>query len=298
MDDRHFDDLAGRVAARLSRRRGLGLLAGASLPLLGVAEMTHAKKKKKKTLCNRGQTVTVPKAKAKKLLRKGATKGACATCPTGQKACNGGCIATTACCNCTPPKVCSNGTCLPELPRCGNGGPCVVFASSGILGTEIGGVAEADQFCQTQASQNVALSGRIFKAWISVDESFPVNRFTNIDNAGPYELVSNSGDAGAPPRIADNFQDLTRCDQDDPKACIKNPINRNALGDSGGVTLFVWTGTATNGGLAADNCDGWTSGGGQGTVGRADSTDANWTDAQSQTCFLSLNSVYCFEQAT
>ena len=265
MGDRHVDDLAGRVAARLSRRRGLGLLAGASLPLLGVAEMIHAKKKKKKkTLCNRGQTVTVPKAKTKKLLRQGATKGAC----------------------------------LPETPRCGNGGPCAVFASSFILGTELGGVAGADQHCKVDADQNPALAGRTFKAWISVNGDFPVNAFTNIENAGPYELVSNSGDSGAPPRIADNFQDLTRCDQDDPKACIKNPINRNASGSTAGVTVFAWTGTATNGGLAADICGGWTSGGIQGTVGRTDSTDANWTDSRSQECDSTLNSVYCFEQAT
>ena len=70
MDGSRFDDLAGRVAARLNRRRGLGLLAGVSLPLLGVPEVTQAKKRKKLTLCNRGQTVTVPKAKAKKLLRR------------------------------------------------------------------------------------------------------------------------------------------------------------------------------------------------------------------------------------
>lgn len=299
MDGSRFDDLAGRVAARLNRRRGLGLLAGVSLPLLGVPEVTQAKKRKKLTLCNRGQTVTVPKAKAKKLLRQGATKGPCPIgCPTGQKACNGECIATSACCNCPPLNVCINGTCLPELPRCGNGGPCAVFVSDGILGTALGGVEGANQFCQNQAEQNLLLVGRTFQAWISANLDVPGFRFTNTENAGPYELVNNPDDAGAPPRIADNFRDLTRCDQEDPKACIKHPINRNESGTDVGVTAFVWTGTATNGGLAADLCGGWTSDGLQGTVGETGATDAKWTDSTSQGCGSNVNGVYCFEQAT
>lgn len=67
-----FAGITRMIAARLTRRTGLGLLAGASLPLLGLAAATDAKKYKKITLCFNGKTVKKPKKQAKKLLKQGA----------------------------------------------------------------------------------------------------------------------------------------------------------------------------------------------------------------------------------
>ena len=48
MDAARFDGFARTIATRLTRRTGLALLAGASVPLLGLEGDTDAKKKKKK----------------------------------------------------------------------------------------------------------------------------------------------------------------------------------------------------------------------------------------------------------
>lgn len=290
---------------RRSRRSGLGLLAGVSLPLLGKVAPVQAKKKKKVTLCSNGKTVKAPKKKAKQLLQQGAAKGACpAGCPSGQKPCDNRCIPAPNCCvtaDCLE-GVCDRGICIVEIiPRhCGNGGPCAVFLTHGILGTSLNGVAGADQFCQDIAATNPDLSGRLFKAWLSDSSSTAAERFTNTANAGPYFLIGNDSDGLiAPPKVAENFQDLTQCGQDGIQDCIKHPINRKVDGSADGViSPFAWTGTDTTGELGAATCSNWTNDGGQGQVGSTAATGNTWTALELRPCGTSLNALYCFEQAT
>lgn len=113
MEIPRFDGLALRFARRLTRRTGLGMVAGTSLLLLQ-QEATTAKKKKKITLCFNGATIKKSKKSAKKLRKQGALNGAC---------------------------------------RCGNGAPCRVFTTStGFTGGQVGGLAGADAKCNSFAS--------------------------------------------------------------------------------------------------------------------------------------------------
>ncbi len=302
MDDPRFDALVTRLAGGLSRRRGLGLLAGAGLPLVGLAGTADAGKKKKVTLCRNGQTVSVPKKKARKLLQQGATKGACpAGCPAGQRPCNTACIPTGDCCfsnDCPGNDFCVGGTCVSR--RCGSGGPCVVFQSQGVLGTALNGLAGADQFCTTSAAAVPALAGRPFKAWLSAGNQTPLTRFTNTAFAGPYVLVGNASDnGGPPPTVADSFADLITCEGGAPQQCLKAPILRRENGSDLAVSAFVWTGTNADGSGAANTCDDWKDGPiNQGQVGETAKTTSEWTNSASQRCSSTVNSVYCFEQPT
>ena len=203
MNSTRFDGFAGANATRLTRRTGLGLLTSASLPLLAFTGAAGAKKKNF-TLCVQGKTVKRPKKKARKLLKQGATRGACVNgCGSNQKPCNAACIPAGNCCvasDCTGDDVCENGTCAP--PRCGNGGPCVVFVSVGFGdGGDILGAPEgADIGCQSQVILIPGLSDRTFRAWIAGAGQTPATRFSNIAAAGPYVLVGNADDQGKPPQ--------------------------------------------------------------------------------------------------
>lgn len=114
MDALRFDGLARTITSHLTRRGGLGLLAGASLPFLGGPSATDAKKQRKITLCLNDQTVKKPEKSAKNLLEQGRTRGACS---------------------------------------CGDGGPCTVFVTSERLtGSEIGCLVGADATCTAFAN--------------------------------------------------------------------------------------------------------------------------------------------------
>jgi hypothetical protein len=297
MDATRFDGFARAVATRLARRTGLGLIAGSSLPLLGLVTTTDAKKKKI-TLCFNGQTVKKPKKKAKKLLKKGATKGACGNggCPGGQKACGSGCIPLTDCCvntDCTGDDVCENGACVPL--RCGNGGACTVFmTAAGFTGSQINGLAGGDAACQAAAA-TAGLAGT-FKAWLSAGNDTPGTRFDNVNEAGPYLLVANAAFDGGnpPPTVAENFADLFSCGGGD---CLNNAINRDENGQVLGGIPSVWTGTLANGNASVDTCSGWTSTATNGLLGSGTSTTTAWTENVSFDC-TSPNVIYCFQQAT
>ncbi|MCA9880766.1 MAG: hypothetical protein KC442_23375, partial [Thermomicrobiales bacterium] len=212
-----------------------------------------------------------PKKKAKKLLKKGATKGACVP------------VLTTA------------------PPRCGTGGPCVVFQANGILGSVLNGLAGADQHCMNNAAQNAALSGRQFKAWLSGGGQSPSTRFTNLANAGPYVLVGNANDNGnPPPTVASSFAALTSCDNLG-ETCLLHAIDRNENGSDNGTSSFVWTGTREDGTGDTFTCDVWSDDGptNEGLFGETTKTTSAWTASNvSTSCSGTVNGVYCFEQAT
>jgi hypothetical protein len=97
MDDGQFDMLSRALAIR-SRRQALRAVAGAGVGFASIAQAIGARKKKKKkksTLCFNSQTVKVSGKKKKKLLKRGATPGAC----SGPAACaaNADCGAGAIC---------------------------------------------------------------------------------------------------------------------------------------------------------------------------------------------------------
>jgi predicted outer membrane repeat protein len=87
-----------------NRRTMVGVLATAAGTLRNQAPGSARKKRKKKKvkLCLAGQTISAPKSRKKKLLKRGAVPGACAevcTCPAGQVCVAGACHACTVTCN-------------------------------------------------------------------------------------------------------------------------------------------------------------------------------------------------------
>jgi hypothetical protein len=297
MEASQFVGLARHISARLTRRTGFGLLAGASLPFLGLITDLNAKKKKKITLCFNGQTVKKPKKKAKKLEKQGATRGSCANgCGSNQKPCNNTCIPTGDCCidsDCTGNDVCENGDCVPL--RCGNGGPCTVFLTlAGFTGSQIGGLSGGDAKCQ--AAADAANIDGDFKAWLAAGNATPATRFANVNKAGPYRLVANAFDGGnPPPTVAENFADLFSCGGD---ACLNNAINRHENGTNEGGNPGVWTGVKADGTASDDTCVEWASTTGNGLIGSGTSTSISWTDSAIGAACTNANFLYCFQQAT
>lgn len=299
MDAPLFDQLATRLASRLNRRRGLGVLAGASLPLVGLHGASEAKRKKKVTLCKNGQTVKAPKKKAKKLLQQGATKGACGGCPAGQKACRSGCIPIRNCCvdsDCGPGSTCEGGFCVVVVNplTCGNDGFCSVFVTSDFFtGSEVGGLVGADAKCQSLANA-AGLSGK-FKAWLSDSSQSPSTRFPFF--TGPWRLQPNAVDGtNLPPVVATDLEDLTTCGA----TCLKSPINRTETGVILQGSVTVWTNTLANGTASTASCLDWTSSdiGVSGLFGDASQVDSKWTNTNSTFGCNSALSLYCFELAT
>lgn len=106
MDIPDIDTLARHLG---SRRRLLGGAAAlATLVGTGEAAIGKRKRKKKVTICQDGQTLTVPAKKVKQRLKQGATKGAC--CVPKCSGCGGsdGCGGT---CGCGSTQICDGGVC-------------------------------------------------------------------------------------------------------------------------------------------------------------------------------------------
>jgi hypothetical protein len=298
MDAPRFDHFARRISARLDRRTGLGLLVGAGIPVLGLADPVDAKKKKKITVCINGLTTRVPKKKARKLLKKGAAKGACVNgCGRNQKLCNNACVLAANCCvdsDCTADHVCESGTCVPL--RCGNGGPCTVFMTAvSLTGAQIGGLDGGDAKCQAAADASTANLTGTYKAWLSTGSETPETRFTNIAKAGPYRLVPDAFVSGnLSPKVAENFADLLSCGGG---TCLNNAINRDENGQVQDGNPRVWTGTLANGNASTDTCSGWTSTAENGLIGSGASNTPLWTEDMPIGCNLAFR-IYCFQQAT
>ncbi|MFT4038683.1 MAG: DUF1554 domain-containing protein [Thermomicrobiales bacterium] len=299
-----FSTQSQTLAARLSRRAGLGAAAAAlaalAAPKLGAAKRRrvaaeHNVRGNKAVMCVDGATRKVPKKRRKAYLKQGATRGECATaCPTGQKSCDGACIANTACCtnaDCTSLATCKAGVCT--APGCGTGAPCTVFATSSTFTGNLGGLAGADSKCQAAATA-AGLTGT-YLAWLSDAGNTPATRFSNTSQAGPYVLVRNSSDgSNSPPTVAANFAALTSCSGGGK--CLQHAIDRTESG-SATTTVFTWTGTDTDGTANINTCSGWSADsivGGR--VGVTAQTDSYWTSGFSVFCYA-MYALYCFEQA-
>ncbi len=158
-----------------------------------------------------------------------------------------------------------------------------VFKTSVTYNGNLGGVAGADQKCQTRASA-AGLTG-IWQAWISDGTTSPDARFEHF--TGPYKLLDGT-------KVADNWSDL-----------IDGTLDRNInMTEFGAVDSFystVWTGTSPQGDSTGKNCYDWTSSVGWpilGGVGSGNSTLSYWTQgaSDSSACSNAYMALYCFEQ--
>jgi hypothetical protein len=281
MDRDRLDRLA-RALGAAPTRRGLGRLFGAVLAAgAGAGGEPAAAAKKKPKAC--------PSA-----------------CPVCRRCRRGRCRPTADGLPCElfdTGTVCERGSSVPA--RCGNGGPCRVFATSETrAGSAVGGLAGADALCQSLAA--AAVLGGTYRAWLSAGKRSPATRFSNRGKAGPYRLVGNGDDGGnPPPTVADSFADLTGCEIGGD--CLQRPIDRDERGDAVERTC-AWTGTLPDGRRAAvapapgidieETCRGWDAPGNgtTGMVGNVGVATPRWTNFAIVTCSSDCR-LYCFEQA-
>lgn len=234
----------------------------------------------------------------------GKCKPRCAECKSCKKGrCKGGKCRKTACKPKPNGTACSVGSCqrgrcitdtTPPPPRCGTGGPCLVFVTSTTHQGNLGGLAGADLICR-QRAQARGVAGT-YKAWLSDSTGSPDSRF--MKSTGPYQRLDGV-------TVADNYTDLTTCDRSDPFACLDNPIDLMDDGVTRTNSAQIWTNTGTGGTeeSPARSCDNWTKADGSliANIGISDpdnATGASWTDQGSvQFCDFDFTRLYCFQQS-
>lgn len=117
MDGYRFDALIRRLATT-STRRGALALVGVLLASPMSGQRSGYARKKKVSLCFNGQTIKASKKKKKKLLKQGATLGACLPCQDCQ---NGSCVPKPNGVSCGDGcRECQDGQCVnkPNDTRC------------------------------------------------------------------------------------------------------------------------------------------------------------------------------------
>lgn len=149
--------------------------------------------------------------------------------------------------------------------------------------TAFGGVAGADERCQTLADL-LKLGGK-WRAWISDGEpsSSVAERFKTTPEA-PYMLLDFTV-------IAGSWADLTT------NLGLDHPIDltENLLPPSG-VDVAVWTGTTPAGQPSGAHCEAWTSPQVQANVGDLTQVTEEWTQQETTASCGGLARLYCFEQ--
>lgn len=110
VDANRFDAATRLLTLRPSRRVVVPLVAGLlASTRSGVLPAFAGKKKKKSTLCLDGQTIEAAGKKKKKLVKRGATQGACACTPNCAGKCgDDGCGGV---CRCNTGSICVSGAC-------------------------------------------------------------------------------------------------------------------------------------------------------------------------------------------
>lgn len=155
-------------------------------------------------------------------------------------------------------------------------GPLKAFVSSAIVTGGLGGVAGADKICSDLAKA-AGLAGT-YKAWISTTGVDAIDRITAD---GPWQRVDGQVVAQTKAQLA--------------QAALSNPLRRDEKGTTPPEAEDrVWTATGANGRfVGGSDCAGWT-GAGNGRVGEADDTNADWTSLVDEAC-TEVNRVYCFQ---
>lgn len=155
-----------------------------------------------------------------------------------------------------------------------------VFVSSTTSNGNLGGLAGADNTCQTLADAAGLLGA--YKAWLSDSATYAGDRLTHA--TVPYVLVDGT-------QVADNWSDFA------VDGNLDHPINQDEHGASVPPGNFVWTGTVL-GGDHSSVCGNWLSAASnlQGLVGVANETGFAWSGAFNQFCNTPTLHLYCIEQ--
>lgn len=272
MDHAQFETLTRRFADQVTRRHSLGLLGALGVAGATLTEDAAAKKKKKKCAkkCPNG-CCTGTRGKCIQPANQSATQ-----CGVGGAICQ-----SIGCPACSPSRPCPTGQCCRGDGTCGS---CLVFVTSSLQASNLGGLAGADAICQNRASA-AGLPGT-YLAWLSNASASPSTRFTQA--TVPYVLVNGS-------TVADNWSDLT-------SGSLNHAINITETGgDSTGPNISVWTNTLITGAASSvassGSCDNWTSASNAiaGWVGDSTSTVGGWTNHSSRPCDPQRR-LYCFQQ--
>lgn len=166
-----------------------------------------------------------------------------------------------------------------------------VFVTDIQLAANLGGIANADGWCQFEADA-ANLTGT-FRAWLSTSGYSPATDWGLA--GGKYRFVRPDGT-----EIAESWEDLT-----DGELAFSPSLKADgtSVGGTDPAEFTVWTGTQPDGtAFAGENCDGWTSNNPaqQTLVGIAAST-VQWTNSGVVDCNTGGQFVpyrwYCFEQA-
>lgn len=158
------------------------------------------------------------------------------------------------------------------------------FVTNELYAADFGGIAGADEICQT-AAELANLTGA-YVAWLSagVDsakEDLPMGKV----------IIRTDGQI-----VVNTAEDLIK----GPMTTLLHPLNLDQ--DGAVVTGYTWTGTSTQGALTGKDCGGWASIGGQLTdVGAPAATTFEWTNATfveplSQATCDATNHLYCFRK--
>lgn len=194
---------------------------------------------------------------------------------------------TAQCTNCNgpPPNLCSTARSCDcgVQSACTAGGGCIparrVFVSRAMTTANLGGLAGADQLCNTYATD--AVLGGTWKAFLADSSGAPASRFTAA--SVPYALLDGTV-------VANDFSGLT-------SGSLSHGITVNECGEAID-NAEVWTGISSPGATSASNqCDNFTSASGNyAQVGLTTRTNYQWYSVYLQFCDRSNVRLYCVEQ--
>jgi hypothetical protein len=142
-----------------------------------------------------------------------------------------------------------------------------------------GGIAQGDRTC-TESAGLAGIAGT-FTAWLSSPGANAIDRIADV---GPWYLIDGTTLV---------FQTKAELLSGPRVAILRNEHNEPV--PPGAEDTFVWTGTTATGTASTDTCASWTDDNAVGTIGRADRTDATWTQADVRMCSAYVH-LYCFEQ--
>jgi hypothetical protein len=198
---------------------------------------------------------------------------------------------------------CSIGVCsAPEegsYTRCIVGETRYIFLSSKSYNGNLGGIAGANEECNTLAS--IAQLPGSYHAWISTQSLQAVDHLAHHN--GPYVRVDGK-------IVANNWEHLTSFSQLNvstytiANAIIIDESGEEVINDGPTDTMTnAWTATYPDGTLSInylsrlDTCNEWTSDAPTNTAisGAPDQTNFNWTLQGNDNCNLQLH-LYCIEQ--
>ncbi len=222
------------------------------------------------------------------------TSANCLGCCTADGVCASGVTNDTCgygaamCAACGSGQTCSNGVCGAGGGSGGSGGGTALetrmrmFVTSSAYKGDFGGVAGADQLCNTAAQ--AGNKGGTWKAWMSSDTENAVDRMADV---GPWfqETASNTW-----VKTFNNKANLVTS----PLATLY--VDEQGRGSTLDPTSYFWTGTLATGLRATNTCTGWTSASSVQTGAYGPSASSWSTNTTGSSCNSAL-SLVCFEQS-